>query len=274
MKILVTDLDRTLFYPKDKKAMICKENLDFVRNFIDKGNKLVVCSGRSIDYCKRVERRINRPIGMICYNGAVSADGEDEYAYFCINNKQAEELIDIVFDEYKIPGVFIMTDDGVFVRTKTKVQLIRRFYKFCYEFEKIYAETFHLSVNKYDYELKKGNIHKIMLYFGVSPKAKKKAREINRVLRENYSDLEFSWSNNVIEITNVECSKGNAIKQFIKHSAIDRNNVYVVGDSGNDISMFKAFHENSFCLSHGHKAVKKYASHEIDKFIDLEKYLF
>ena len=39
MKILVTDLDGTLFYPKDKKAMICKENLDFVRNFIDKGNK-------------------------------------------------------------------------------------------------------------------------------------------------------------------------------------------------------------------------------------------
>ena len=51
MKILATDLDGTLFYPKDKKEMICKENLTFIRDFIDQGNKLVIVTGRSLAYC-------------------------------------------------------------------------------------------------------------------------------------------------------------------------------------------------------------------------------
>ena len=54
MKVLATDLDGTLFYPKDKKNIICLENLKFIRDFIDEGNKVILISGRSFDFLKIV----------------------------------------------------------------------------------------------------------------------------------------------------------------------------------------------------------------------------
>ena len=86
--------------------------------------------------------------------------------------------------------------------------------------------------------------------------------------------MESSWSNNAIEITNIQCSKGNAILKYICIKGISKEDVYVVGDSGNDISMFKEFKENSFCMSHAHRVVKKYSNNIIDKFVDLKKWLF
>ena len=46
-KILVTDLDGTLFYPKKRLGLIGKENLSFLREWVDSGNKLVLASGRN-----------------------------------------------------------------------------------------------------------------------------------------------------------------------------------------------------------------------------------
>ena len=48
----------------------------------------------------------------------------------------------------------------------------------------------------------------------------------------------------------------------------------VVGDSGNDISMFEAYQKNSFCMEHSPDAVKKHAAHVVKRFYDLEKYLY
>ena len=50
--------------------------------------------------------------------------------------------------------------------------------------------------------------------------------------------------------------------------------IYVVGDSGNDISLFKAYPKNSFCMGHAPDAVKKYAKYTIEKFEDLSRYIF
>ena len=46
-KIIATDLDGTLFYPKDKNEMIYKPNLFFLQSFIDDGGKVILISGRS-----------------------------------------------------------------------------------------------------------------------------------------------------------------------------------------------------------------------------------
>lgn len=55
-KIIATDLDGTLFYPKDRINIICKENLFFIQSFIDNGGKLVIVSGRSLLYGKKFKK--------------------------------------------------------------------------------------------------------------------------------------------------------------------------------------------------------------------------
>ena len=61
-KVIATDLDGTLLYPKDKKNIVCKPNLYFLQSFIDKGGKVIIVSGRSLAYGLRVKERINRNI--------------------------------------------------------------------------------------------------------------------------------------------------------------------------------------------------------------------
>ena len=48
----------------------------------------------------------------------------------------------------------------------------------------------------------------------------------------------------------------------------------VVGDSGNDISMFLDFPESSFCMSHGPENVKKRARFVIDRFYELQDFVY
>ena len=52
---------------------------------------------------------------------------------------------------------------------------------------------------------------------------------------------------------------------------IKKEDVYAVGDSGNDIEMFNRFYENSYCMKHGGKVVRKYAKHTIRRVYDLNK---
>ena len=59
-KLLATDLDGTLFYPKEKKRMIEDSNLKVLRDFADEGNEVVIISGRSLNYCLKVKKRVNR----------------------------------------------------------------------------------------------------------------------------------------------------------------------------------------------------------------------
>jgi hydroxymethylpyrimidine pyrophosphatase-like HAD family hydrolase len=52
------------------------------------------------------------------------------------------------------------------------------------------------------------------------------------------------------------------------------DNVLVVGDSGNDISMFQAFPGRSFCMDHSLEDVKQHASFVIKRFSDIENYVY
>ena len=55
---------------------------------------------------------------------------------------------------------------------------------------------------------------------------------------------------------------------------ISKDNILVVGDSGNDVSMFDCFNANSYCMSHAPDSVKAHAAHVIDKVADLEQILY
>jgi hydroxymethylpyrimidine pyrophosphatase-like HAD family hydrolase len=66
-----------------------------------------------------------------------------------------------------------------------------------------------------------------------------------------------------IEITAKNVSKGEALK----HISRDYNLIIAIGDSGNDISMFKEA-SLSFCMSHAPENVKKHASYVVDSFKD------
>lgn len=272
-KLIATDLDGTLFYPKDNIGMISKPNLFVIQSFIDNGGKVVLISGRSHSYIQKVIKRIGRPCAGISYNGGCVYDGEKLVYSKPINNEEAIEIIDEIKKTYKMPGVFLMTERGLSIYLKYKSKFIRWLYKQYYKTTGIYAENLLYKEEDYYKELKEGKIYKIMIYFGLGKRKQRKASQANSILRNVYDNVECNWSSNVIEITAKDCSKANSLKNLLATMNIDEKDVFVVGDSGNDISMFKAFPTNSFCMAHAPETVKKYARYTIDKFEDLSRYI-
>jgi Cof subfamily protein (haloacid dehalogenase superfamily) len=274
IKAIATDLDGTLFYPKEKKKMICEANLFLLQQFADKGGKICLVSGRSIEYGKKVINKINRDCTVIGFNGSVIYSGGKIVFEEKIKNEEAKEIINNCYETFKNIGVMIMTDKGIFVHVNGFKHIGKFIFKIYKNHQKIYAEDMHYGEDAYKEEIDSGHIYKIMLAFGFSNKAKKKACAVNKILRSAYENLESSWSEQVVEVTPKGCNKASGVVDYIKYAGLKEDEIAVVGDSGNDISMFKKFYSNSFCMARAAKVVKKYAKYEIDTFKDLGRYIF
>ena len=264
-KILATDLDGTLFYPKDTKEMIAKPNLFFLQSFIDQGGKVILISGRSHVYCQKTVEKIGRPCATISYNGACIFDGQKMIYENAIKNDEAKDIIEEISKTYHNSGIFLMTENGLSIHLKYKNRLIRKGFKFYYKCQGIYAENLLSEEADYEKELKEGHIYKIMIYFGLGKRMQNRAKQANAILRNTYSNVECNWSKNVIEITAKDCSKAKSLATLLDAMNEKDSEIYVVGDSGNDIS---------FCMGHAPDAVKKYAKYTIEKFEDLSRYIF
>ena len=272
-KVIATDLDGTLFYPKDKKNIISKDYLFFLQSFIDNGGELVLISGRSFNYCKKVIDVIGRKVSVVAYNGACIYDGEKLIRQNVLDNATIKQMIDEVNSAYKVPGIFLMTEEGIAVHFKHDTKLFRWLATLYYKNQKNLGEKIFDGEQAYIDELDHGTVYKFMYFFGLGKKNWARAKEATTILRNEYENLECNWSDTVIEVTSGGVYKAEGLKFLCDHLGYNKDDVYVVGDSGNDISMFKAFPEHSFCMAHSHPAVKKHAKYIIDKFKDLSRYI-
>lgn len=274
-KVIATDLDGTLFYPKKTVRMISSPNRKFLQKFIDEGNRVVIVSGRNHYFSNKVVEKIGRPVDIIgCNSAYIKINGQIVKETF-FPKKRIKEILDEITKDFHPMGYFLMSKEENFVINKKGVRSIVGFVYFCYyTAQGVYREPYYQSEELFVKEINKGQVYKIMVFIGAGKKRKARAKEINKILRERYGEeIESSWIGEFIELTPKQCSKANGIKFYLDYLNIDYDDVMVVGDSGNDISMFAEFPDHSFCMEHASPTVKKYAKHTIRRFSDLEDYL-
>lgn len=273
-KVLATDLDGTLFYPKRPICLIPRKSLKLVRAFIAEDNHFVLVTGRSPFYTTIVEEKVGHKLDVIGMNGA----------YIIINGEVVEEtfldfdirsVLDDIDTKFGAFGMMLMSKRYPLLISLPKIsKRLELFYRFYYWSQGVYSERYYFSNELYAEEIRGKTVYKLMVYFGMTKRNVKKASDATKYLRENYGDvLEASWTGGFVEITPKGCSKANGIEKYLKIRNIDKEQLFVVGDSGNDISMFKEFHENSFCMSHSPNNVKKHAKTIIRRFHNLSKYI-
>lgn len=273
-KIIATDLDGTLLYPKDKKNIICKQNLFFLQSFIDKGGKVIIVSGRSLAYGMKVKEKINRDIAIISFNGGALYQNNKIVFNEAIPNIEIKDMVEDLFKNYKIIALALFCDDGIYLKGVFGTRLTKLILKIYSFSQKELAEKMVSSPQEFNFALNNKSIYKVLCIFGFGSRNIKRAKEANKVLRNIYEDIECSWSNGSLEITAKNVNKAEGILKFCEINKVSKDDVYVVGDSGNDISMFKAFSENSFCMEHSQETVKKYAKYSIDTIADLSRYIY
>lgn len=274
-KVLATDLDGTLFFPKKRIRMIHPKSLQFLRRFIDDGNKVVLVSGRNQNYAEKVIKKIKRPVDAIgCNASYILSNGElIKETYF--DNKEAMNIINEITRKYKVIAMMIFTKEGNYISKETFSFFYMIGYLGWYHYQGALKEKFHfVNAKKFRKALETTHIRKVMLMFGLGEEGKVLANKANKEIREKYADLfEASWSGEMIEFSPNTCSKAEGLKYYANYHKINANDIIVVGDSGNDISMFNEYQENSFCMDMAPLSVSKYAKHTIKNFWDLEKFI-
>lgn len=274
-KVLACDLDGTLFYPKQIRRCIPKKNVKFLRKWIDAGNKFIMVTSRSYEFVQKLEKELERSFDIIaCSSSQIYHDGKLIREVW-MPTKEIKQMLQTIDEKYKPLG-YLMNAEGlpaVIYNTHRKGALAFRFVKLWYFFQFKYREEGVQDNDLFMKTLENGKVFKLMTFFGFGKKKRELSKEINKELRENFPDLESSWSVVVNEITPKGCNKGEGLKAYCEALKIDPSDVIVVGDSGNDISMFNAFHENSYCMAHAYPSVKKYAKHVISRVYKLDKFV-
>lgn len=275
-KLIATDLDGTLFWPRRRfKNLVAKRNVSFLRKYIDDGGKVVLVSSRSTSFMKEVIKKIDRPMDMVACNSCVIINDEKTVRNIHLDRKIITDIVDEINETYH-PKAFLLTskDHAVVLWPVKSNWFMRLFYRIYYFLQLAYAEKYVISEKIFRDELKNGDVYKIMVFFGLSKKKQRIAKEVNKLLRAKYASIESSWIGVFNEITPLGCSKGQGVEIYCKHANIDADDVMVVGDSGNDIDMFQKFPKNSVCMNHAPVTVKKYASHVVKRYSDLSKFVY
>ena len=273
--VIATDLDGTLFYPRAKLRMIGKRNRLFLERFIGDGGKLLIVSSRNVYFSNKVSANIGIPLDSICCNGALILSGGKVIKETTFSSDDALRILDKMWSEHGTSFVASMSKEHNMVLARKDNGFLSNFMFGLYQlFQGVYREPAIKDSKVFYDDILQGKTYKFMTMIGVTRAKIEQSKELNKILRKEFPEAEFYWCNQAIEITPKGCSKGQALEFYLDYHAIPRDNVLVVGDSGNDISMFEEFKSNSFCLEHGSPSVKKHATHVIRRFYDLEKYIY
>jgi Cof subfamily protein (haloacid dehalogenase superfamily) len=269
IRVIATDLDGTLFYPRRRRKMIPRKNIELIKSFISEGGRIVLVSGRSFHYAEKVFEVIGQKVDFIGCNSAVMYVN-DQIVDEVFLPSNFPDIFHEIQTKYHLRGYMLMSKNvPLALETATLPGPLRLFYNVYYRFQGIYRENYAFDQKVWKRELHSGQIYKFMLYFGLTGKGKRRAMEANKYIRATYPMIESSWSNGFIEITGKNISKAEGLKKYCRYLNIAQDDIIVVGDSGNDISMFNAFYENSYCMDHASEKVKKYAKHTLKQFSDL-----
>lgn len=273
--LLATDLDGTLLYPKRKIAVLEKSNTAFLKDFLKEGNEVILCSGRNPKMQMILSRKFKTTFPLLGCNGSyLSLDGKLIINKTPIPTQLGTDLyLDTKF-KYGVQGWFLFDDtktdyftftDGSF--SKYALMRFGNLMRLRYKENIVYGEENFIN------RLKRGNVFKIMPVFGIKSDAIINAHYAYAALLDKYKDkLSVMWSNKVIEITAKNTSKGLALEEYITAQGFTKDQVLVVGDSGNDVTMFEKF-PHSFCMAQSSEFIRVKANHIIEKVSDLRRYL-
>ena len=215
-KFLISDYDGTFF--TDDKSI--KYNIEKVKEFRKKGHIFAIATGRSFyDFIKLLKKyKIEYDYLIINHGATILNKNHNLIRNYPIDNK-AKNDIKNKFNLIDNQNIFVCKS----LESRTSID------------EKNITKI-HIKCNNQDEQLKFNDI-------------------FNTKYKKYVKSYIITGSNNCIEIISAKTNKSIAIKEISKMENIEKNNIYAVGDSFNDLEMLDSF--NGFCMNNSEKVVKQ-----------------
>lgn len=242
MKLFATDLDGTLVHYNK----IEEDTLKQVRRLNESGEIFAVATGRPYNSCTFLKDDYGIKVDyFVLLNGGLIIDKDGKVVHHLgISN----EILNSIVDEIKCDDVIIGVETGY------KTYGVHGRYEGEMGWEGLeYEDLKNLSHEEFSL---------ISIYY-----PKKEVEYINKVcteINEKYGDEIIAFRNtNFIDVVPKGCSKGEGVKYIRNREDIDFNDTYVIGDSYNDIAMFKEG-ANSFSFPKVEEGIKKEVKHIVN----------
>lgn len=233
-KMVLIDLDGTLL---DDKKQVSKRNADIIQKIHkEKGVYFVIATGKNLNDITQVIEAIGNPINqyIIASNGALIKDNIKN-DYILKNYLQKEEVLDLI-DIYKkqnLRGIihtynYQITDEAVEARNNKHIKLVQNLKKY-------YQENDMKTTSMLTLCGKEENLQK----------TRKRIKEkFDKIETTNICDFMIDigteiYSTKYIDIMRKNATKANAIKILADYLQINKDEIVVMGDGANDISMFE-----------------------------------
>lgn len=243
IKMIISDLDGTLLSFDNK---VRDDDINAIHAALDHGINFCLASGRKDLDIQAVAKIIGgNKFHRISQNGAFVFSSDDhELHRTSFEPAIAKKLYERIIGEDVI--TILSTIDKEYVEVKDEV------------IRKIEERLFSPIEEEKDLKEKIGkSIHTSKIIING---AEKTIRQLQKKLMDTFPDEldTFISESKILDVMPKNISKGNAIKILMENVGLSSNEIACIGDSYNDIPMFKLT-KNSFAMSSAHPDVKKEA---------------
>lgn len=264
-KLLASDIDGTLLLNKK----IHHKSIENIDRFKNDGNLFILSTGRALCELDSIinEYKLDVDAYVLC-NGAFILDKslniiEDFKIDYDIVYKISKYVLSTnnftlsVLDGYK--SYLIKSKSILKARNLFNLNSLKKIYKMLIN-KSSNLELLNLNHLK-DNDL---NIN-IMSIYSLNDNVEK-AENLKNYLNDEFGEYITAYRNKYfVDVVFKGCSKATGIEKVCKNFNLADNNVYVIGDSWNDLSMFERY-DNSYTFTYAEKTLQKKANKVIDSF--------
>lgn len=262
IKLVVSDMDGTLI---NKNAQVSKKNREAIYKLKENGIEFAIASGRDYTSVQPILADLNIKYEAILGNGAQYVDEDGKIISSCYLNKAVYKDIVKIFEDAHVPYMVFTTKgfyaaDPEFVMNSFIERSIARFgadpddYKEGGVHHKIPA-NYLTQINDVDEFLAQDfEIIKVEA-FSVDPACIAPTKELLKDI-PTISYLSSFIDN--VEVCDEKAQKGLILKQVATLKGLKEDEIAVLGDGMNDITLFQEF-KYSFAPENAEEEIKKLA---------------
>lgn len=219
-KYAFCDLDYTLL---DDKKDISQDNIKTIKEFEQKGNHFIICTGR-VPYAMSKYRDILGSKDILCANGGIIVIDNKEVSYSCLDKKIVETVVRYAIKNNIYARIF--ASDRLYILNAPEE-----------ENSSVALFDGYRSLTK-DNALETIKEITVIKIIFVSYNPNVLADAFNYIKNANI-DTELMYSASFcLEINRKGQNKGKGILDYCKLKGIDIKDTLSIGDNDNDISMF------------------------------------
>lgn len=250
MRYLASDLDGTLVH--DNK--VHEDDIKAIQKLKQSGHKFIISTGRSLRGASDVLKNYNIDYDylLLCNGGLIIDKDNNIILDEWISNEVANKIINDYYDYHNTLVYVDNSEETILIRNDNA------------DTKKVLG-LFDYFSHKLDIEEVRGrkDNFKIMSVF-MSDEDIHRAEKIKNEIADKYGDIVEVYRNQYfIDIAPKNCSKGQALLKILELEGKSKDDIYTIGDSFNDISMFNIT-ENSYTFNHAEESIKEHAKNKVD----------